>query len=83
MAPIQIFSCQGLEHFNDITTKDYFRATNHGKGVSSLMQLMNKYNRKLYLQTKGICIEKRNYRCSICKKSDHNKISCKENSILS
>ncbi len=73
---LDIFNCQGLERFNDVTTKDYFGSTNHGRGTSSLTQLMNKYNRKLYLHTKGVSSQKRTYLCSICKKSGHSKNTC-------
>ena len=72
---IELFSCQGLERFNDITTSDYFRSTTLGKGVSSLTQLMHRYNRKLYLQTKGVSISKRKYHCSNCHKEGHSKSS--------
>ena len=38
------FTQQGLEKYNDVTTKQYFRATNH-KGTQAFMQIMQKQNR--------------------------------------
>ena len=46
------FTQQGLEKYNDVTTKDFFRSTNH-KGETALRQIMEKQNRLEYLRDSG------------------------------
>ena len=43
------FTQQGLEKFNDVVTKQYFRATSH-QNNKALLQLMQKHNRLEYLR---------------------------------
>jgi len=43
------FTQHGLEKYNDITTKDYFRSTHH-RGEQALLQIMQKQNRIEHLR---------------------------------
>ncbi|XP_072164014.1 uncharacterized protein [Diadema setosum] len=47
LGSIHIFNAQGLEKLNDMTTTEYFRGTNHRRGVESLVQIMRRSNRRL------------------------------------
>ena len=70
------FTQQGLEKYNDITTKMYFRSTNH-KGTDALQQIMEKQNRLEYLQNCGIStIKCFNVTCSVCHEEGHNARTC-------
>lgn len=66
---------QGLEKYNDITSKNYFRSTNH-RGVSAIKQLFLKKNRVQYLEAVGCARKKRNYTCSNCKCTGHTIKTC-------
>lgn len=69
------FTQQALEKYNDITTKDFFRSTNH-KGEAALQQIMEKQNRLEYLRDQGSCPKKAfRVQCSICKVAGHNKLT--------
>ena len=70
------FTQQGLEKLNDVTTKQYQRATNH-HNLSALKQILEKRNRIEILQDSGYEREKQLQVCSICKSSGHNKRTCK------
>ena len=50
---ILAFTQQGLEKYNDVITKDYFRATSH-KGKQALLQIMQKRNRLEHLRDSGV-----------------------------
>ena len=76
------FTQQGLEKYNDVTTKDFFRSTNH-KGESALRQIMEKQNRLEYLRCIGTTPKKAfNIKCSICHTLGHNKLTCQERHTL-
>ncbi len=70
------FTQQGLEKYNDITTKMYFRSTNH-KGVQALQQIMQKQNRLEYLRDVGTASVKCfDITCSVCHQVGHNARTC-------
>lgn len=64
------FTQQGLEKYNDIMTKQYFRCTSH-KGIQALNEIVQKQNRLEHFQDTGLqttkcftvsygnCLEKR------------------------
>ena len=47
------FTQHGLEKYNDITTKDYFRSTHH-RGEQALLQIMQKQNRIEHLRDNSV-----------------------------
>ena len=71
------FTQQGLEKLNDITTKEYFRASNHQK-EAALCQIMLKRNRIEHLMhiTDHLYGQKT---CSVCGDKGHNMRTCKHN----
>lgn len=70
------FTQQGLEKYNDIITKSYFRCTNH-RGEQALIQIMEKQNHIEHLQDIGVtrkkCFE---IACQNCGKAGHNRCTC-------
>lgn len=72
------FTQQALEKYNDVTTKDFFRSTNH-KGETALRQIMEKQNRLEHLRDSGthpnkaFCVK-----CTACKTIGHNRLTCPE-----
>jgi len=72
------FSQHGLEKYNDITTKQYFRATNH-KGEIALHQIMEKQNRLEHLRDTDTQTQKVfSICCSNCGDYGHNKLTCSQ-----
>ena len=70
------FSQQGLEKLNDMTTKSYFRSTNHRK-VYALSQLMDKQNRVEHLENLNTPdLMNHGAVCSTCKQRGHNVRTC-------
>lgn len=70
------FTQQGLEKFNDVMTKQYFRATSH-QNEKALLQLMQKQNRLEYLRDNDAQLPKQHeVCCSNCGSTGHNKVSC-------
>lgn len=70
------FTQQGLEKYNDISTKMYFRSTNH-KGTDALLQIIQKQNRLDYLKDIGISTVKCfSITCSLCHQDGHNCRTC-------
>ena len=70
------FTQQGLEKFNDVVTKQYFRATSH-QNDKALVQLMQKHNRLEYLRDNDAQLPKHHeVTCSNCGSTGHNKLSC-------
>lgn len=71
---ISMFSQQGLEKLNDITTIHFQHASNH-REQEALKQLLEKRNRledlEEHQRTKHV------QTCSFCKESGHNKRSCR------
>lgn len=71
------FTQQGLEKLNDVTTKTYFRSTNHKK-VVALAQIMHKQNRMDYfMQSSALQLKSKRVSCSVCKERGHTKRTCK------
>ena len=70
------FTQQGIEKYNDVMTKDYFRSTSHHK-ESCLVQILQKQNRVEYLKSMGSDREKRQAKCRNCHLPGHNKLTCK------
>ena len=70
------FTQQGLEKFNDVMTKIYFRASSH-RGVQALRQIVEKRNRIEFL-TDNDCKRRKRYdiTCSNCKEQGHNHLTC-------
>ena len=46
------FNQQGMEKYNDITSKDYFRSSNH-RGIAALKRLFLKKQRVQFLEAAG------------------------------
>ena len=70
------FTHQGLEKYNDLMTKDYFRSTSH-RGEQCLVQILQKQNRLEHLERMGAPRSKRQrITCSICNLLGHNKLTC-------
>ncbi len=76
---IVIFSQQGLEKLNDLTTKHFQRASNHQEGA--LKQVLEKRNRIEFLEDSGYQRTKKTQVCSNCQQSGHNRRTC-TNSIM-
>ena len=75
---ILAFTQQGLEKYNDITTKYYFRSTHH-KGEQALRQLMEKQNRIDHLRDSQAKQPKHHdIRCGNCTQEGHNKLTCSQ-----
>ena len=69
------FSQHGLEKYNDVMTKQYFRTTNH-KEVA-LHQIMEKQNRLEHLRDSDSQTSKMfAISCSNCGNDGHNKLTC-------
>ena len=70
------FTQQGLEKFNDVMTKHYFRATSH-QNEKALLQLIQKHNRLEHLRDEDAQLCKHHdVHCSNCGSTGHNKLSC-------
>ena len=70
------FTQQGLEKYNDLMTKDYFRSTSH-RGEQCLVQILQKQNRTEHLESLGAKRRKRHeITCHNCKQMGHNKLTC-------
>ena len=70
------FTQQGLEKYNDITTKQYFQSSNH-KGVNAFVQILQKQNRLEYLRDCGAQTTKCfSMTCSNCSEVGHTKRTC-------
>ena len=72
---VVMFSQQGLEKLNDLTTKHFQRASNH-REYDALKQVLEKRNRLELLEDTASQRTKRVQTCSICKLTDHNRRSC-------
>lgn len=72
------FTQQGLEKYNDVVTKHYFRSSNH-KGVQAFIQIVQKQNCLEYLHDAGANKTKLfSMSCSNCKESGHTKRTCRQ-----
>ena len=72
---ISIFSQQGLEKLNDVSTKHFQRSSNH-RNEEALTQMLQKGNRIEILRDNGYERIKRQQKCSICNDTNHNKRTC-------
>ena len=72
---IEYFSQQGLEKYNDVTSKNFFRSTNH-RGISAIRQLFLKRKRVQCLEAAGCARIKRSYTCSNCHQDGHTIKTC-------
>ena len=71
------FTQQGLEKYNDVMTKDYFRSSSHC-GIQCFIQILQKQNRIEHLESIGSKRPKKHQvTCSNCKKDGHNRLTCK------
>ncbi len=70
------FTQQGLEKYNDVMTKDYFRSTSH-RTEESLVQIMQKQNHIEHIESVGANRKRHEVTHSNCKQQGHNKWTCK------
>ena len=69
------FTQQGLEKYNDIMTKDYFRSSSH-RGVECLKQILYKQNRLEHLESLGAKRKQLSKCCTECGTEGHNRKTC-------
>lgn len=72
---ISQFNQQGMEKYNDIVSKNYFRSSNHRR-IEALKQLMLKKMRIQFLEGKGYEREKHSYTCGNCGTQGHTIKTC-------
>ena len=72
---LEYFTQQGMEKYNDITSKNFFRSSNH-RGVSALEQIFLKKSRVQYLEQAGCARVKNKYTCSNCNNTGHTIKTC-------
>ena len=72
---IEYFTQQGMEKYNDIAFKNFFRSTNH-RDVSAVKQLFIKRNRVQFLEAAGCARVKRTDTCSNCNCTGHTIETC-------
>lgn len=72
---LEYFTQQGMEKYNDVTSKNFFRSSNH-RGVSALQQIFYKKSRVQYLEQAGCARIKKKYKCSNCDKEGHTIKTC-------
>ena len=72
---LEYFTQQDMEKYNDITSKNVFRSSNH-RGVSALEQIFLKKSRVQYLEQVGCARVKKIYTCSNCKTEGHTMKTC-------
>ena len=72
---LEHFSQQGMEKYNDTTSKNFFRSSNH-QGVSAIEQIFLKKCRVQYLEEVGSARAKKEYTCSNCSNTDHTIKTC-------
>ena len=72
---INYFNQQGMEKYNDTSSKHYFRSSNH-KGIESLKQMFLKKNRIQFLEAAGYERVKNGYKCRNCKNNGHTIKTC-------
>jgi hypothetical protein len=71
------FTQQGLEKLNDITAKNYFRASNQ-RNTEALEQILQKNNRIGYYKDSEYVRQKLRFSCSNCGDTGHNIKTCLE-----
>ena len=72
---ILLFTQQGLEKLNDITTVHFQHSSNH-REAEALKQLLEKRNRIEELEREGHQRTKKTQHCGICRQAGHNRRSC-------
>lgn len=72
---LDYFTQQSMEKYNDITSKNFFRSSNH-RGVSALQQIFLKKNRVQYLEANGCARVKNMYTYSNCNNTGHTIKTC-------
>ena len=72
---LNVFNQQGLEKFNDVSTKMFFKGTNM-RGIEALRQSMLKRHRIHVLETEGHVRERRIIKCRNCQGSGHTVLTC-------
>ena len=72
---IAMFTQQGLEKLNDLTTIYFQHFTNH-HGQDALRQILEKRNHIEQMEIEGHQRVVRKQKCSRCHKTDHNKRTC-------
>lgn len=75
---ISYFTQQGMEKYNDISSKHYFRSSNH-RGISALKQILLKKNRIQLLEAAGMERIKKSYKCGNCEGLGHTIKTCSAN----
>lgn len=66
-----------IEKLIDLTMTEYYKGTNHRKGVESLAQIMRRSNRRLYHAHKGIKLPRNPKMCGKCGQyAGHNRTAC-------
>ena len=75
---ITMFTQQGLEKLNDITTIHYQRSSNH-RNTDALRQILGKWNRIESLEDSRYQRTKREQKCGNCQLTGHNKQNCPNN----
>jgi len=76
------FTQHGIEKYNDILTKDFFRSSSHHQ-ESSLLQILQKQNCLEYLQSMGATKKKQEMKCGNCRSAGHNRLTCKSQCTIS
>lgn len=72
---VAMFTQQGLEKLNDLTTIYFQHSTNH-HGQDAFRQILEKRNRIEQMEIEGHQRIVRKQKCSKCHKTDHNKRTC-------
>ena len=72
---VPYFNQQGLEKFNDTSSKDYFRSTSY-RNIEALRQMMLKKQRVQLLEAMGCQCIKRKYKCRNCLNMGHSIKKC-------
>ena len=72
---VSYFNQQGLEKFNDTSSKDYFRSTSH-RNIEALRQMMLKKQRAQLLEAVGCQHIKHKYKCRNCLNMGHSIKKC-------
>ena len=72
---LEYFTQQGMEKYNDVTSKNFFRSSNH-RCVSALEQIFLKKSRLQYLEEAGCARAKKKYTCSNCDNIGHTIKTC-------
>ena len=75
---ITMFTQQGLEKLNNLTTIHFQRSSNH-RDTKALRQILEKWNRLEYLEDCGYQRVKREQKYTNCKLNGHNKQTCPNN----